>query len=246
VALISSGTCRNSGTITVSAKTLALGVGINSFQSASFENSGVIVARGGDDVNTCGVYWRIQATPGSFPPHNSFTNTGRIEGPYALRVVDEFPGNHLTDLFTNSGALIGKVDLGGGASRLANSGLIQGEVALGGGADTYSGADGLTVGMVSGGDGDDSLQGSAGFDNFQGNIGGDTEAGGAGDDWVVGGKDGDVLFGDAGGDLVYGNLGADTCEGGDGNDIVRGGQDGTSSVVETATISFPATRVTTP
>ncbi|RAK65664.1 hypothetical protein DJ019_11025 [Phenylobacterium kunshanense] len=112
--------------------------------------------------------------------------------------------------------------------RFVNSGRIQGDVLLGAGHDTYGGAQGVTVGQVSGGDGDDSLVGGAGFDNLQGNTGADTASGGLGDDWVVGGKDNDSLSGDAGNDLVYGNLGADTCEGGDGNDIVRGGQDNDS------------------
>jgi Ca2+-binding RTX toxin-like protein len=226
VSLGTAGTLLNTGSITATGKTGAVGISITSLQSVGFNNTGIIIARdGGEDASSDGVLWRIQAAPQDQPASNSFRNSGRIEGDYALRVIDDAPAGHPPDLYANAGVLVGKVDLGAGASRLENTGRIEGEVTLGAGADTYVGAGGTAVGMVAGGDGADSLSGGAGFDNFQGNTGADTEAGGAGDDWVVGGKDNDSLSGDAGGDLVYGNIGADTCEGGEGNDIVRGGQD---------------------
>lgn len=90
------------------------------------------------------------------------------------------------------------------------------------GADTIDGGDGASY--LRGAEGDDVITGGADFDDINGNQGDDTASGGLGDDWVVGGRDDDVLTGDGGDDIVYGNLGDDVCEGGDGKDIVRGGQ----------------------
>jgi len=225
----SSGDISNSGTILATGAVGAQGVSISSFASVRLTNSGTIVAKdlsGGG--GSTGVAWLVRSTPLNFPPSNVFVNSGWVEGDYALRVLSDFPNPRASPAFENTGTLVGKVDLGAEAMRFVNSGRIQGEVLLGSGNDTYAGAQGLTVGLVSGGDGDDSLVGGAGFDNFQGNVGNDTASGGLGHDWVVGGKDNDLLSGDAGNDLVYGNLGADTCEGGEGNDIVRGGQDNDS------------------
>ncbi len=77
---------------------------------------------------------------------------------------------------------------------------------------------------IRGADGNDILVGGSGFDDINGNKGGDTVYGGEGNDWVVGGQDADMLFGESGNDLVYGNLGNDIVNGGAGNDWVRGGQ----------------------
>jgi hypothetical protein len=218
----------NAGVIDVSGAKNAFGIYFQQF-GAGLTNTGTIRAVDANpDDDSIAVYFGSQMFTGRF------LNAGLIQGDYALKVVNpqgtQFEGQFsqaAVNTFTNTGTMIGKVDMGPQRQVLSNSGVIQGAVALGSGDDTYSGG-GTVSGMVSGGDGADSLSGGAGFDNFQGNAGNDTESGGDGDDWVVGGKDNDLLSGDAGADLVYGNLGADTCDGGAGNDIVRGGQDNDS------------------
>ena len=158
---------------------------------------------------------------------NTIINYGIIAGKLAISSLDNKngPGNTKGDLVENYGTINGESILNEGADTFINGGIVKGAIDLGSENDTYDGRFGSVSGMVSGGQGSDSLAGGASFDNFQGNQGNDTASGGPGDDWVVGGRDSDLLYGDAGNDLVYGNLGSDTCHGSDGNDTIRGGQD---------------------
>ncbi|WP_296597654.1 right-handed parallel beta-helix repeat-containing protein [Phenylobacterium sp.] len=109
------------------------------------------------------------------------------------------------------------------SDKVLTGGIGQDSLQGGAGADTIVDTGGSNY--LRGGDGSDSIVGGGAFDDINGNAGNDTVSGGSGADWVVGGRDNDSLSGGAGDDLIYGNLGADTCDGGDGADTLRGGQD---------------------
>jgi Ca2+-binding RTX toxin-like protein len=82
---------------------------------------------------------------------------------------------------------------------------------------------------LSGGNGDDLLNGTAGNDNLSGGNGKDTLNGLAGNDTLVGGNAGDILNGGDGNDLLQGDdseensNGKDILNGGAGNDLLNGG-----------------------
>lgn len=234
----------NTGTISVNAGGVAIGVQM--YDGEPLSNSGLIEANGAYEAE--GVYFDQHAgsltNTGVIRAHLtgdgdsqsiavnfraslvSFVNSGTLEGDIALKFSGSaspttWPPHPAT--LQNTGQMIGSVVLSDNMDNFINSGAIRGTVNLSSGDDTYSGG-GTTTGMVSGGDGADSLSGGAGFDNFQGNAGADTEHGNGGADWVVGGRDNDLLYGDDGDDIVYGNIGNDTCDGGAGADTIRGGQ----------------------
>ncbi|MCC5645433.1 cadherin-like domain-containing protein [Nostoc sp. CHAB 5824] len=73
---------------------------------------------------------------------------------------------------------------------------------------------------LSGGNGDDSLNGTAGNDSLSGGNGKDTLNGNGGNDTLVGGNGADILNGGDGNDLLQGD---DSEESGNGKDILTGG-----------------------
>jgi Ca2+-binding RTX toxin-like protein len=75
-----------------------------------------------------------------------------------------------------------------------------------------------SVSFVSGGNGDDSIIGTALSDNLQGASGNDTISGGAGADRLDGGAQNDILLGGIGDDTLVGGTGNDTLDGGEGSD----------------------------
>lgn len=79
------------------------------------------------------------------------------------------------------------------------------------------------MGVVEGGDGDDSLWGASGDDGLIGQVGADMLYGGLGADRLDGGTGNDRLFGGAGNDLLIGGEGNDDMRGGAGHDVLRGG-----------------------
>lgn len=88
---------------------------------------------------------------------------------------------------------------------------------------------------ISGGAGDDFLDGSRGDDVFDGGpgndtlegfSGNDTLIGGEGDDLILGSTGDDLLLGGSGNDTLFGQSGADVIQGGDGNDGISGGSGG--------------------
>jgi Ca2+-binding RTX toxin-like protein len=92
----------------------------------------------------------------------------------------------------------------------------------------------LTMDVIKGGKGNDSLVGSEGDDTLKGLAGRDTLDGKAGNDLLLGGDDFDRLWGGKGDDVLLGDGGDDIMNGGagndilvwndgDGNDIMRGG-----------------------
>ncbi len=74
-----------------------------------------------------------------------------------------------------------------------------------------------------GGDGDDTLQGTLLDDTLDGGFGADTLNGGAGNDTLYGGDGDDTLDGGTGNDVLFGGRGADVLKGGRGHDTLYGG-----------------------
>ncbi|MEX0282836.1 MAG: spondin domain-containing protein, partial [Arenibacterium sp.] len=100
-----------------------------------------------------------------------------------------------------------------------------------GGNDVLSGGAGDDV--IDGGRGNDLLRGQVGRDTLDGGDGADrlfggrgqdTADGGAGNDRIEGGRGRDTLNGGSGNDRVEGGLGADIIDGGTGNDQLEGGR----------------------
>ncbi len=77
--------------------------------------------------------------------------------------------------------------------------------------------------VLSGGQGNDDLSGSAGHDLLDGGQGTDTLSGGSGNDTLYGGSDGDTMSGGGQNDNLYGQDGNDNLSGGSGNDLLDGG-----------------------
>ena len=78
--------------------------------------------------------------------------------------------------------------------------------------------------LLTGTDGNDTLEGAAGRDTLSGGAGDDTLFGYGGSDSLDGGAGNDLLYGGSGADVLRGGLGADMLIGGDGADSLDGGQ----------------------
>ncbi len=147
-------------------------------------------------------------------------NTGTIVGAGSAIVTGSFFA--ITDTGTatlvNSGTIIGGTGSAYvgrvGIDDIANSGFISGNINLNGADDTYDGTFGSVSGVVSGGDGADTLIGGAGRDEL---------AGGADNDNIKGGGGDDILRGDDGDDTIRAGSGQDVVSGGIGNDLLHGG-----------------------
>ena len=79
------------------------------------------------------------------------------------------------------------------------------------------------IASIDGGDGMDTITGSAQRDTIDGGAGSDTLDGGANRDTLHGGADSDFLFGGEGRDTLFGDSGNDVLTGGLGNDVMTGG-----------------------
>ena len=90
-----------------------------------------------------------------------------------------------------------------------------------------------------GGEGDDTLTGSASADVLEGGAGNDTLLGRGGDDTLMGGDGNDILNGGQGTDLMVGGAGDDQSlwSPGDGSDVVEGDEGGDTLVFFGANIS---------
>jgi hypothetical protein len=77
---------------------------------------------------------------------------------------------------------------------------------------------------LSGGSGDDSLEGDGGSDSIFGGIGADSIDGGQSQDTIYG--DDDSIFGSDGNDYIEGGTGDDSIKGGQGQDTMYGNEDG--------------------
>ncbi|CAN5453532.1 hypothetical protein BH10PSE7_BH10PSE7_08320 [soil metagenome] len=100
------------------------------------------------------------------------------------------------------------------------SSLLAGKIASGGnGDDTIGGT--AKSDFLGGENGDDKLSGGGGNDVLAGAAGNDTAAGSSGDDALGGGDGKDVLKGDAGDDVIEGGADNDVMSGGAGSDLFR-------------------------
>ncbi|MES2436745.1 MAG: calcium-binding protein [Patescibacteria group bacterium] len=115
----------------------------------------------------------------------------------ALISVDSGDGNDLIGAAVDTSVM-----LNGGAG---NDGIICGGMA--------ALAEGSSPVFISGGSGNDNLQGSQGFDVING---------GSGNDYLQGNTGNDQLFGGSGNDRLWGNQGDDSLNGGVGDDYLRG------------------------
>lgn len=117
-----------------------------------------------------------------------------------------------------------------GNETVVNRGLLDGDVWLDSGDDIYHGRNGLVLGRVSGGSGNDRLIGG-GRDEWLSGDGGSPESNpdndiiraGHGDDTLDGDGGADWLLGEAGSDTVSGDAGDDWIAGGTGDDRLSGG-----------------------
>ncbi|RZJ39567.1 MAG: hypothetical protein EON86_14180, partial [Brevundimonas sp.] len=191
----------NSGTIDVTGRNA---IGIEALRASTITNSGSIIARGvGQDSSSVAIsFWNSSTSV------NRLTNTGHIEGRYAI--VDATNGSPPQDseqIINNSGSIVGIIDLARGDDDLTNSGTITGEVWLGLGNDFYFGSSGSVSGAVHGGFGNDRLFGGIGADRLYGEDGDDDIQAGAGNDFLQGGRGFNALDGGSGDDtLSYAGL----------------------------------------
>ena len=189
----------------------------------------------------------------------SVVNTGTITGDIGLEVISRLQGApvHDVNVVQNAGLIEGTtgtaISGGLGDDIITNTGTIIGDVDLQDGADEYTATRGTTDGDVYGGNGDDILSGSATRDYLfgdddndilygkrggdtlfggkhndiiKGGVGADLISGGKNNDQLFGGSQDDVLEGDSGKDMLYGGNGADRLNGGTGNDQLTGGGGG--------------------
>jgi Ca2+-binding RTX toxin-like protein len=115
---------------------------------------------------------------------------------------------------------------------VTNNGLIVGAVYLGGGNDVFSGTG--TQGTVFGEAGLDTLSGGNASDRFEGGTENDALTGNGGNDTLLGQDGNDTLNGGLGNDVLDGGLGNDTLFGGAGIDKLTGGANNDFFVLNTA------------
>jgi len=187
----------NSGLIQVEGGHRAWGVLILGHQP-ELTNSGTIRAIQSFGIEkSIGVY----VSGGVYGSH--IINTGVIEADIAIREYDLNPQfGRSSELIENSGLIIGDIELNFGLDEIRNTGEIRGDISFADFADVFDGADGLVVGSIHMGGGDDRVSSGRGDDRIDG---------GDGDDWIDAG---------AGDDVIHGGVGEDHIIGGDGWDVV--------------------------
>jgi Ca2+-binding RTX toxin-like protein len=140
-------------------------------------------------------------------------------------------------VINNSGLIKSSVDAVAGSfgvEQVTNTGRIVGNVDLGGGNDVYSGAAGHLAGKVFAGAGLDTIMGGSDNDWFEGGDGNDALTGNAGNDRLLGQDGNDTLNGGLGNDILNGGIGNDRLYGGAGNDNLTGGAGNDIFVFNTA------------
>ncbi|KRB42459.1 Ig-like domain-containing protein [Phenylobacterium sp. Root700] len=100
----------------------------------------------------------------------------------------------------------------------------NGSVAVGDATDNRIYWGGVGADTISGGGGDDNVNGGPNNDLLQGNTGADTISAGPGADVARGGQGNDFINGNQGNDLLFGDLGDDSVAGGQGDDFLQGNQ----------------------
>lgn len=168
-----------------------------------------------------------------------FTNSGIVESD-----VQSYLGGHAVDRVTNSGTMVGDVDLGGGDDLyVGTGGTVVGDILGGAGNDRF--VVGLSAEVIDGGEGIDTLDFSqlgqrllvnladpsqnkgagvggdtyTGIENLIGSALRDTLIGNDGANVISGGGAHDDLYGGGGNDTLIGGSGADTLIGGAGADV---------------------------
>ncbi|HYJ31250.1 MAG TPA: M10 family metallopeptidase C-terminal domain-containing protein [Allosphingosinicella sp.] len=114
------------------------------------------------------------------PWGSTLINDGLIRGAIA---IDSRLGRGLT--VQNLDRIEGAVKLDDGDNRFENKGRVTGAIDLGQGNDDYDGAQGIVIGGVSGGMGNDRLRGGGASDSLAGGRGIDSLSGGGGADVFV-------------------------------------------------------------
>jgi serralysin len=210
------------------------------FGSVAVTNSGTIAA---SSVNSEGIYVfsgglvltnsgsittfrdsAVRAELGSSFEANTIVNSGLISNTGGL----SFDMSGDADSITNTGTIIGDMQLGGGANRLRNAGQIEGSVTSGAEVDTFDLRGGFVSGLINAGAGNDNLLGGANDDRLVGDDGADTITTNGGDDALSGGDGNDTLSGGTGNDVLAGGLGVDRLTGGAGADAFDYNTVGTS------------------
>jgi Ca2+-binding RTX toxin-like protein len=132
----------------------------------------------------------------------------------SFTVVDHFAGHAIENIVAGSQTLVLATGLIGGAA----AGIISGTD----GNETLDGMGGDD--MLFAADGHDQLLGGEGNDKLYAGKGDDLAEGGEGDDLIYGDKGHDQLAGNDGNDELYGDKGNDILEGGRGSDLLSGGE----------------------
>lgn len=148
----------------------------------------------------------------------SISNSGDILGS-----IDLAGGN---DVLTNSGEILGVIEASAGANMIYNTGVIMGALHLGSDGDLVENT-GTITGPVNLGAGADIYRGindSTQSGDILGGIGDDSIFGGNNDDVIYGDDDADRLAGRKGNDDMYGGDGSDDMRGNDGDDTMTGNQ----------------------
>jgi serralysin len=145
-----------------------------------------------------------------------------LPGHYSVAVIASEPHARLTtaaNYFSGLGNDLIVGDMGDDTINL--NGFVTADALGEQGNDSITG-DG-NVNLISGGLGNDSIEGNDGDDLLFGDAGEDRIEGGSGDDDIRGGDGADVLLGDSDQDTIHGGDGSDFIQGGTGNDVLDGG-----------------------
>jgi serralysin len=213
----------NSGTIRTASQGASFGAAITWFsvQTGRLVNTGLVSAASAATTIDGGAIFF-----GNGSGTLDIINHGQIVSPNRA-IFSDATGS---DSVINHGVITGAVTLSNtslASSLVRNFGTITGDVDLRGGNDIYiSGPNGVVVGTVSGGQGEDQLVGGNNADTLYGGADSDLVIGGGGDDFLTGDGGADTLQGGAGDDLLYGGDDSDLLRGGDGDDTLDGGDNG--------------------
>jgi serralysin len=204
---------------------------LNSGTIAGSTNSaeGVFASSGGLDLTNTGTISTlrdagVRADQGIAAEANTIFNSGLITNSGGLSF--QMAGD--ADIITNTGMIVGDMQMGDGANRLRNAGQIEGSVSAGVGADIIDLRGGFVSGLVNTGAGADTLTGGSADDRLVGAAGADRIVMGAGDDAASGGNDNDTMLGGTGNDVLAGGMGVDRLTGGAGADAFDFNTAGTS------------------
>ena len=229
------GSFLNTGTITVTASGAATGI-VPTYQERAIFNSGTIIVTGG--AASSGIRTDTRDTGPDTQPgivnsgsiivadstaaadsaglridtsqRTAVWNSGTIRADFAIlwTANTHQSWNDAGFDIWNSGLLDGGVRATSYADLLVNTGEIRGVVELGSGDDLFDGRAGQHIGLVDGGDGNDTLLGGAGAQTLLGGFGADVLSGGAGADLLTGGEGADQFhFASGSGQDIISDLG---------------------------------------